>query len=452
MGGPFALSVPGYKLGVHTRRHKKLNEERQASQSPSLSPSPSLPDVPSSSLPSGSINPLSHTPDTLRQFAVAGLSPEEELPSKLYPSFPHKPLPPEYPSGSREKSRRINMSRTSAGEGENKRETTVQQHSARLKHLNTMTAIMHRCLNGGDISRAKRAFGLLVQTKEIDIRLNNLWAIGSEILMRAPETAQSDETSSTNDGDSPLPAPLPRWGSAANVEKVKDYFENLIQQYPHDPYRPHLTSAIDFWPALFGIEVYNINAEFQRALYQLDTKGEEEVDAEMDDEFGEMEEEYSGEDLDERRQRKEDARLEALWAAKDEVRQKTQVAAQHIATRMDQLMENAPYATHHELLHLRGNVSLFIADLYLPARLVETGDAIIVERMEVLSLRDRDLRAHLNGAEDHLALGNRREEQDKARSFFQRILDNGGEVSSWIRKFMDSEDHEHDIGLAEAGF
>ncbi|KAK4100812.1 hypothetical protein N658DRAFT_403178, partial [Parathielavia hyrcaniae] len=41
------------------------------------------------------INPLSHTPDTLKQFAVAGYPAEQPLPSKaFYPGFPHRPPRP----------------------------------------------------------------------------------------------------------------------------------------------------------------------------------------------------------------------------------------------------------------------------------------------------------------------------------------------------------------------
>ncbi|KAL2120497.1 hypothetical protein VTJ04DRAFT_4524 [Mycothermus thermophilus] len=36
------------------------------------------------------INPLSHPPDTLRQFAVAGYPIDQPLPSKAYPGFPHR--------------------------------------------------------------------------------------------------------------------------------------------------------------------------------------------------------------------------------------------------------------------------------------------------------------------------------------------------------------------------
>ncbi|GAB1318791.1 RNA polymerase I-specific transcription initiation factor rrn11 [Madurella fahalii] len=36
------------------------------------------------------INPLSHTPDTLKQFARAGYPAEQPLPSEIYPGFPHR--------------------------------------------------------------------------------------------------------------------------------------------------------------------------------------------------------------------------------------------------------------------------------------------------------------------------------------------------------------------------
>ncbi|KAL1838346.1 hypothetical protein VTJ49DRAFT_2777 [Mycothermus thermophilus] len=37
------------------------------------------------------INPLSHPPDTLRQFALAGYPADQPLPSRAYPGFPHRP-------------------------------------------------------------------------------------------------------------------------------------------------------------------------------------------------------------------------------------------------------------------------------------------------------------------------------------------------------------------------
>ncbi len=43
--------------------------------------------------PSDVINPLSHTPNTLKQFARAGQSADKPIPSTVYPDFPHRPLP-----------------------------------------------------------------------------------------------------------------------------------------------------------------------------------------------------------------------------------------------------------------------------------------------------------------------------------------------------------------------
>ncbi|KAI1079084.1 hypothetical protein F5B20DRAFT_571116 [Whalleya microplaca] len=457
--GPFALSVPGYRLGIHTRKRRKTNEKGNASLSPERDWG-----VASAHVSTDSTNPRSHSPDTLRQLAAAGLSPEDEVPSKAYPLFPHKPLPPGYPARGSSRRRSNRMSSTSGGGGESEAEasaaedrgraarleTTAKQHSARLKHLSTLTAVMHRCLNDGDIPRAKRAFGLLLQTRDVDIRLKNLWAVGSEILMRDGETEENRRRQSmdrslpggdTGEGQSALPH---RWGSAANIDTVRHYFEHLIQQHTYDAHRPHLISGVAFWPALFGIEIYNLNAEFQRALHRLGTEIEE-SGLEMDD-MDDMA--LSDEALEAQRQQKDEARQELTWAARDEVRQETQIAAQQIATRMDQVMENAPYSTHHELLRLRGHVSLFIADLYLPSRIVDRPD-VIEDRMEGLSLRDKSLRAHADGAEEHYALGQRKEEQERARFFFREILQNDGELDAWVLKFV--EEDEHDVFAPKAG-
>ncbi|KAI0013103.1 hypothetical protein F4779DRAFT_476882 [Xylariaceae sp. FL0662B] len=460
--GPFALPVPAYRLGIHTRKRRERNDENNAS----LSPEPDT-DIASTHVSSDSINPRSHSPDTLRQFATAGLSPEDEVPSKTYPLFPHKPLPPEYPAGggggrrSRRRNRRMSSAGGDGAESEVEArtaddraaglETTVKQHAARLKHLNTLTAVMHRCLNDGDVPRAKRAFGLLLRTKDVDIRLKNLWAVGSEILMRDGETEEGRRRQATDQDQDPFAAAggdtgegqqsaLPhRWGSAANIDTVRKYFESLIQQYPYDPHRPNLTSAIDFWPALFGIEIYNLDTEFRRALCRVKTELEDEGEEEMA---------FSDEYLEARRQQREESRQEMAWAARDELRQETQIVVEQIATRMDQVLENPPYSTHQELLRLRGNVSLFIADLYLPSRIVDRSN-VIEDRMEELSLSDNNLLlAQADGPEERDALGKREEEKEKARFFFREILQNGGEVDAWILKFMDMED-EHDTSLRD---
>ncbi|KAI8632022.1 hypothetical protein F5Y19DRAFT_472907 [Xylariaceae sp. FL1651] len=546
--GPFALSVPGYRLGVHSRKKPRRSQAQRDTQSPSPETEIETQTQSSSRPPSDIINPLSHSPDTLHQLALAGLSPEDELPSKICPAFPHKPLPAAGRSRKRGRGRRMSMS-AAEGSGvdtDSSTATTItrrrgedgeegnggngsrggdrsSQHSARIRHLNIMTAVMHRCLRDGDIARAKRAFGLLVRTRDVDVRIDNLWAVGSEILMRDGEAApklpsqsqfqarqqhpvidtqsiagvhanteERGEEEEAEEERARQPPPR-RWGSASNAAQVKTYLETLIQQHPYDAHRPHLTSAVDFWPALFGIEVYNLDAEFQGALHHIHLEygfpasplssapssplghrhrhrrhrrrrssgGEEGSDYEMADVMDlddDDDDTFSGSRRRRRMVGEEDGDEEEEHVerhrATDALRAETQRGALALATRMDGVLENPPYATHAELLRLRGHVSLFIGDLYLPSRLVERyhargrmgregGRPVIEDRMQGLSLRGSDLlRAHVDRPEEHVAVGRRKEEQERARAFFRRALEAGERLEEWILQFLDPEDDD----------
>ncbi|KAI1857676.1 hypothetical protein JX265_011091 [Neoarthrinium moseri] len=458
MAGPFALPVPAWRLGQQSQRKRKRNEETQ----PERSPSPEADNTPTPShLPSDSINPLSHSPSTLRQFAVAGLSPEEEVPSKIYPGFPHKSLPPDWRSGDSRgrRSRTRSRSRMSAiGSGSEadvdtdaseshrrKEEDVLTSSSARIKHLNTMVAILHRCLHAGDITRAKRAFSLLIRTKDVDIRLNEMWTIGTEILMRDGEEQRREEASRLEQGSTgvededrsdPTSKSPARWGSASNIDKVRSYLEGLIQQHPYDPHLTRLTSAVDFWPALFSIEIYNIDAECRRALHRLDQQSESAAADDDNDSEPPPLSPGSEEDPESQIQRREHGRREVHWAGRDEVRSEAQTAAQQIAARMDQLMENAPYATHVELLRLRGMLALWLGDLYLSSRFLDTNG--LEDRLQGLSLSGT---VHRDVSDrDRDALRQRADELEKARCFFERLMEKGGELEPWLLKFVDPDD------------
>ncbi|KAI0460251.1 hypothetical protein F5B21DRAFT_138908 [Xylaria acuta] len=540
---PFALSIAGYRLGV--RSHKQRHHDTAQQDAETRSPSPHADSdaetqfsSTTSRLPSETINPLSHSPDTLRQLAVAGLSPEDELPSRAHPGFPHKPLP-----GSRKRrnrrtapSRRVVVTSDGAAETDStitpRRESRRRKiddvndkhHSARMRHLNTMTAVMHRCLREGDIARAKRALGLLMRTRDVDVRVDNLWAIGSEILMRdgaqegeeaivAPKRPSSASSPSSpgnasyfsdTDDDSGIAKagrgediggeeggtkgslqPPQRWGSAANLAQVKQYLETLIQHHPYDAHRPQLTSAIDFWPALFGVEVYNLDAEFQNSLHHIHAEygfpssspsssfsrspspsaGREYDDYEAD----RMDIDHDGYDERKLRRREEedepDRDRDRRHTATDALRSETQRGALGLATRMDGVLENPPYTTHAELLRLRGHVALFVADLYLPSRLMERYAKREKEEEEEegqqqqqqqhqhqhqqrrLSLRDaeRRLRKHARHPDEHVALARRREEQGKALAFFRRaVAAKGSRLEDWVLRFLDEEDEEEE--------
>ncbi|KAI4866256.1 hypothetical protein F4820DRAFT_263503 [Hypoxylon rubiginosum] len=434
--GPFALPVPGYRLGIHSRTNKRRKTDDGEGAELEIELEPGW-DQPSSHLPSDSINPHSYSPDTLRQLAVAGLEPEDDIPSATYPLFPHKPLPSER-WRERRGGRRIPLAEEEGngddGEGggaaaKRADNVTAKQHSDRLRHLGALTAVVHRCLAEGDIARAKRAFGLLVRTKDVDVRLAGFWAVGSEILMRDDGEDQQQPSPHV---DHPR-----RWGTPANVDKVRDYLETLIQLHPHDVHRPHLTSALDFWPALFGVEIYSLDAELRGALRRLRASEEEENN---EDDGGGMAYGEDGEDDYERQQRREAAR-----AARDEMRLDARDAAERVARRMDQTMEIAAFGAHRELLRLRGNLSLYVADLCLPSRLVDEddNDDSRAEEEELSPHRIEDvLRERAESAEEYSALSRRREELEKARGFFRKILDGGGEVDGWVRKLVLAEEEE----------
>ncbi|KAI2614130.1 uncharacterized protein GGS25DRAFT_35348 [Hypoxylon fragiforme] len=540
---PFAVPVPAYRLGIpqHIIGGSGARTKRQKTIDELDSPEPEWDtrSLASSSQPPGSINPLSHSPDTLRQLAVAGLAPEDELPSKAFPLFPHKRLPLGLRRRPRLRGETVDdddddddgdgngNGNGGKSEGEGKgydddglggpvaarqhKDPTSMRFADRMRHLSTLTAIMHRCLGEGDIARAKRAFGLLVRTRDVDVRQGGLWAVGSEILMRDGETnrcrrqqsqatvvgnndgeeqqqqqqqqpEEEEEEEEQAEGREEVPPRPRRWGSPANIDKVRLYLESLIHQHPHDPHRPHLTSALDFWPALFAIELYNLDAEFRHAVAQLRASQQEDEEEEEQQQQQELSFSSSGMGMGEsglddfsadepqQRARREEASRRA--AKHDELRRETRAVAERVAARIDLLMDTAaPFAAHRELLRLRANLALFVGDLHLPSRLLldddEGGGGPIEERMEGLSLRKGEgegegedgLRARAETSEERQALARRKEEQRRARELFQKIVDGGGEVDGWVRKFMrmgeeeeEEEEEEEGEGEGEAGF
>ncbi|KAI1312377.1 hypothetical protein F5Y03DRAFT_408433 [Xylaria venustula] len=586
--GPFALSVPGYRLGVHPHKHQQQPQQQHEPARPSSASGESLdteagpPPSSSSRLPSETINPLSHSPSTLRQLAAAGLTPEDELPSRIHKGFPHRPLPVRTLRGRREalspgRSLYDSDGGGGGGGGGSETDTTTataasqpsrkkgadddvgdgtRHDLARIRHLGTLAAVMHRCLRDGDMGRAKRAFGLLLRTRDVDVRLDNLWAVGSEILMREGEEEEKavvvavgeasselhkkagkekgeskrkgegkadpyeiscsdtdsgsdmaereeddveepvddagdggdddDEREGDGDGRRHHPPPPPRrWGTAANVSRVKVYLETLAQHHPHDPKRPHLTSAVDFWPALFGIELYNLDAEFQEAQHRIylesgfppspsssrsssppaEHDDPDRMDLDGDDYTMDFSEGGQG---PRRRRRKhgigqeeeedeEDESAANRHNALDALRAATQRGALEITTRMDGILENPPYSTHAELLRQRGHAALFMADLYLPSRLVErhrrkqsrlvAGEGGEGGENGGLREAERRLRMHVKTPEERVALARRAEEQDRARALFRRaVAAKGGDglVEGWVLRFLEEEEEEEE--------
>ena len=143
-------------------------------------------------------------------------------------------------------------------------------------------------------------------------------------------------------------------------------------------------------------------------------------------------------------------------AARDEIRREARDAALAVAARMDRVMEVAPFTKHHELLRLRGMLAVFVADLWVPWRLVARARARATagsgsgagaaETKSPLAAVDAVLaRAAAAGdPEDRAAVAARRAELDAARGFFARIVEGGGLLEGWVRRFVEAEDDDEE--------
>lgn len=393
-------------------------------------------------LPEESINPLSHPPSTLKQFATAGLAEKEPLPSELIPGFPHKPLPRTAAPGEEDTDEETGEEGLSGTDAETVATEADEAEASRLRiekrerglanearlherEVGVVAAIMRRCLEEGDIPRAKLAFGRLVRSivhgKKVDLRYGGYWAMGAEILMRDGEVrsrAGATEEDEQDEQRDPRAAPK-RWGLAANIVKVRTFFEDLIQLHPYDRHHPGSISALDFWPVMLSCEMYNVYIEHKLAVERLDAGEDDEIGGmDLDEEPSKLFPDYD-EKVGEDSGPLGNMQSEALREARNTLRLQALEGMRDIASRMDAIMENAPYTTSLEMLRLRGMAALYMGDLALPSH-PRTVD------------EDRDGRAR------------RTEETDRAKTAFRKFAERGGEVEVWFRHLVRNEEADDD--------
>lgn len=374
-------------------------------------------DEPSSSFPShlphDSINPLSHPPSLLAQLSAAGLSATDTDPAERIPDFPHRGVD----RGPTARNVELDSDpETSADDETDNKPTSRKKRQDRNRngHYGVLIQAIHQFLDQGEIEKASRAYGLVLQLRPqghpVDIRKDNLWAMGAEILMchgqdPAPEQEHDDTDIKMDSGHSEA---MKRWGRASNMGKVKAYFDTIIQQHPYDHKHPRLVSALDFWLALLSCEVYNTHTEhvlaLQRAVREANEVGYGQDAYGADDSFGSDSPEAREVRLQER---KEELRLQALASLKD------------IATRMDGLLQDLPYSRNPHYLRLRAMAHLYMADLSLPL-----GPSSAPK---------------LQGAQRA-----RQMEQEGARNALERFVAYGGELDEATLAVLNPSDEEED--------
>lgn len=435
-----------------------------------------------------STNPLSLTPAEIAQYRLAGLELDEEVPDVK--GFPHRALPRTL--GSRDtkgkgkaRARRGVEDEIDGGdvkEDLDEKEEAVKRPSRgswlRNQHLSVLTTILHRCLQEGDIQRASRAWAMLLRVqisgKGIDIRSSGYWQVGAGLLMRCldkkrkysyDEEEEEEEEDVNNDGLEDIADEdhegERRWGSKEGLEKAKNYYERLILEFPYNRQFQHSVSALDFWPAMVGCEIYGIQMEQKEELRRVEQQ--EEKDDEQDGSADDISDSEDGEeDAEEdiftmyqrRKERRRKKRAGRRWLEREEVRQTALTASEKITARLDELMATPPYSDSHNMLRLRGMLALYIGDLSVPAMPLEDDDQDEVEHEEVILRRKRLGTLDKNTERRFLfrqrvtehERGRKRqsEERKRAAKMFDKILRDGGENDD-IRDFSLGQDEQVDV-------
>ncbi|KAJ6784727.1 hypothetical protein PWT90_07364 [Aphanocladium album] len=383
------------------------------------------------------INPHSHPPAKLAQFAVAGLSDADEDPGKDIKDFPHRGFGHKPAEPALESDYETAWEDDTDGDEQAETQTPKPKRApdAQRKHLAVLTRSMHQFLGQGEVVKAARAFGLALQLRPyyrpVDIRRDNLWALGAEVIMREGEEQRNEmnrnqNTSQTNNDGVELGATgglqIPqRWGSAANMNKLRAYLETLVQQYPYDYRSPKKISALHFNISLYSCEIYNIFTEHTAGLAGAGTNADESlVDDSLVDEDSEMRLETLVEDESFHAAR--GRRKEATSDPKDKVRQQSLAAIKAVAARLDALMREMPYTKNHELLRLRATASLFMADLAVPFDKAAHPDLRTVEEA-----RRRDI--------------------EVAKQALQMILATGGTLDATSQALAESDDADEGLPI-----
>lgn len=325
------------RKGSHASEHQspKSASTRDSCRAPSPDSSPSQPSTLSAVL----------TPDDLYQFAVAGQSVEDGLQDHPFPhgDSKYKDRPSKFDYDLR---RQLRAGHGSSG----KAHSSSNNPSLHQKHLAVMTTILHRSLLEEDFVRAGRALSMILRDeaegKAIDVRAGGRWGVGAEILIRQDVQRQRtswDQSSSSFPEHGRSPARPRAWFTRKGFEDAMKYYERLIVQYPFYIQNPGSVSALDFYPAMFGLWIYVVHKEAK--LKSLDSRPAE---------TGPM---------GENKLQDEPASPTTMAASEHQNRTQEHTKAREIADRMDTVMSAPPYREDAELVELRRMVGLWIRDL-----------------------------------------------------------------------------------------
>ncbi|KAL9095276.1 MAG: hypothetical protein Q9165_002532 [Trypethelium subeluteriae] len=314
----------------------------------------------------------------------------------------------------------------------------------RNSHVNVLTTLMLRCIQEGDWERAGRAWAMLIRTAEglpVDVRTNGMWGLGAEVLLQRskevlyppdtkpklkPRRRASGESAESEDGQGAADAS----GSESDREddavsesdaqsgkdkendeeeqeeksgeapqsfftfesfrQAREYYERLIVQHPQLRTGQKGILALDFYPAMMSLWVYEITQLSRRRKWELEQtlrhqQKDNDADADLQDSADEDEDETERDSRDSntgsprpshhasrraarratrrtRRTQRHDRALGLAEVASSDLR-----AVRLLTARLDELLLSPPYDTNAALLELRGHIGVWIGDLLVDA-------------------------------------------------------------------------------------
>ncbi|CAD6499246.1 BgTH12-04897 [Blumeria graminis f. sp. triticale] len=433
----------------------------------SMSESASEPEIEELDVKDPRTNPLSLNPDEVFQYRTAGLELNETLPAVN--QWPHRDFTepmmlPVRPKKTKSASKAKNIEteicddeslNTAAKAEENISASKISRESQlHIRHIKVLTAILHRCLQDGDIARASRAWGLLtrlqVSGQGIDLRSSGYWGIGAELLIRGASMPtsrinnsnpkiKSGQQADENEITGKFPKIPSHRGLAEGLRRAIDFYERLIIEYPFKRQFPKSMSALNWWPIMAGCEIYRIQLEHTIAYEVLKRKETIKTplnDMNEDDILGDFEggsEEFSNSGDSE--EISLESKQEHEWQARDRIRKIALDASENLATRLDERMVVPPFSESRDMLWLRGMLALYIGDLSVPeedkARELDPSKTAWPEREESFETERIRIQRNLELRERHNlykhGLEKKAREWQVAGDFFEKVKNAGGD-------------------------
>ncbi|MCJ1225504.1 hypothetical protein MMC12_002153 [Toensbergia leucococca] len=298
----------------------------------------------------------------------------------------------------------------------------------RQRHLNMLTSILHRCMLEGDYARAGRAWAMLLRMSlnghPMDIRTHGRWGIGAEILLQrdyqfkdfgnAAETSP-DRSETNQDSQALLVSRYPF--SEEAFDRVKDYYERLILQYPYSKTFPNSVNALDFYLAMFGLWIYIVQQQYKSSMENVENASQ---DGKQD--YGDL---YDGTPPQASSPKLNRSNYEKM----EDIRTTALQRGLEIVTRLDELQLSPPYSDDARLWNLKGMVALWIGDLSISTLPEENGEVSSRGRS---ALADERLRGILARSQYDKSLEKKQAEMVKAKIAFENVLKRGETLWSGV--------------------